>query len=151
MRIGFIGLGIMGRPMAKNLVKAGHSLVVCDHHPANAAELAALGAQVADSAAEVAAGVEPVLTMLPNSPQVRQVALGHDFKPGFRVDLHHKDLTNALATAHAVASPMPLTAAVFEQLSQLRALGWGGEDHAALLRVVEAAAGARLDAGEEPK
>ncbi|MDR2348571.1 MAG: 2-hydroxy-3-oxopropionate reductase [Bifidobacteriaceae bacterium] len=295
MRIGFIGLGIMGRPMAKNLVKAGHELVVCDHHEENTAALAALGAEVADSPARVAAGVELALTMLPDSPQVRQAALGagglaegaraglvyadmssidplvarevaaalaergvgmldapvsggepfavagrlafmvggpaelfervrpvfeamgrsvtrvgeigagniaklanqaivavniavlaealvlaekagvapaavveavqgglagsnvmaakapmilaHDFAPGFRVDLHHKDLANALATAHAVASPMPLTAAVFEQLSQLRALGWGGEDHSALARVREAAAGASL-AGE---
>lgn len=41
MKIGFIGLGIMGRPMAKNLLRAGHALTVCDHHPEHVAELAA--------------------------------------------------------------------------------------------------------------
>lgn len=78
MKIGFIGLGIMGRPMAKNLIKAGHDLVVRDHHPAVVAELAELGATSADSAREVAEQVELVLTMLPNSPQVREVVLGAD-------------------------------------------------------------------------
>ena len=56
MKIGFIGLGIMGRPMAKNLLRAGHALTVCDHHPEHVAELAAAGARAADTPREAAAG-----------------------------------------------------------------------------------------------
>ncbi len=78
MKIGFIGLGIMGRPMAQNLITAGHELVVSAHRRAAADELAALGATVAGTPREIAAQVDLVITMLPNSPQVREVALGPD-------------------------------------------------------------------------
>jgi 2-hydroxy-3-oxopropionate reductase len=75
--IGFIGLGIMGRPMAKNLLKAGHALVVHNRSQAAVQELAGLGAKPADSPAAVAqAAGELIITMLPNSPDVEQVALG---------------------------------------------------------------------------
>ncbi len=76
MKIGFIGLGIMGKPMSKNLVKAGYSLVVRDHNASNEAELAALGATVAKTPAEIAEQADVVITMLPNSPQVQEVCLG---------------------------------------------------------------------------
>ncbi len=78
MRIGFIGLGIMGKPMSLNLLKAGHELVVSSHNPASAAELVAAGARQADTAREIAEQVDVVITMLPNSPQVTEVALGED-------------------------------------------------------------------------
>jgi 2-hydroxy-3-oxopropionate reductase len=74
--IGFIGLGIMGRPMARNLVKAGYSLVVCDVNPAPVEELVELGAKTASTPAEVVSQVEMVITMLPNSPDVQQVVTG---------------------------------------------------------------------------
>jgi 2-hydroxy-3-oxopropionate reductase len=74
--IGFIGLGIMGKPMSKNLVKAGYSLVVLDHNKAAVAEVVALGAQEASSPADVAARSDIIITMLPNSPQVKDVVLG---------------------------------------------------------------------------
>ncbi len=76
MNIGFIGLGIMGKPMAKNLIKAGYSLVVCDFNEAAVASLVEMGAQVALNGAEVAKLCDTIITMVPNSPQVRQVALG---------------------------------------------------------------------------
>lgn len=75
-RIGFIGLGIMGRPMAKNLIKVGYSLVVFDINPAPVKELVMLGAKQETSAADVARGCSHVITMLPNSPEVKQVILG---------------------------------------------------------------------------
>ena len=75
MKIGFIGLG-MGKPMATNLMKAGHQLVVSTHNAAAAEELAGLGADTAASPREIAEQVELVITMLPNSPQVKEVALG---------------------------------------------------------------------------
>jgi 2-hydroxy-3-oxopropionate reductase len=75
VKIGFIGLGIMGKPMATNLLKAGHQLVVSTHRRAAADELAALGAATAATSREIAEQVDLVITMLPNSPQVMEVAL----------------------------------------------------------------------------
>lgn len=76
MKIGFIGLGIMGKPMSKNLLKTGYDLVVCDIVQTAVAEVAAAGAQVAATPKEVAQQTDIIITMLPNSPQVKQVVLG---------------------------------------------------------------------------
>jgi len=76
--IGFIGLGIMGRPMARNLLKAGYPLVVHNRSRGPVDELVAAGARAAPSPREVAAQCEILITMLPNSPDVEQVALGPD-------------------------------------------------------------------------
>ncbi|TVQ25787.1 MAG: 2-hydroxy-3-oxopropionate reductase [Spirochaetaceae bacterium] len=76
MRIGFIGLGIMGKPMAKNLIRAGYDLLVCDIGQDAVAELVKEGATAADSPRDVAAETEFIITMLPNSPEVRDVVLG---------------------------------------------------------------------------
>ncbi len=76
-KIGFIGIGIMGKPMATNLIeKGGYSLVVHNRSVSRVLELVALGAQSADSPKEVAENCNVIITMLPNSPDVRKVALG---------------------------------------------------------------------------
>ena len=75
-KIGFIGLGIMGKPMSKNLLKAGYDLTVCDINAATVAEVVALGAKSAATPKDVAAQTDIIITMLPNSPQVKTVALG---------------------------------------------------------------------------
>ena len=98
MKIGFIGLGIMGKPMAKNLLKAGYTdLLVNNRSQAPVAELEAAGAKGATQA-EIGEACDVVITMLPNSPQVRQVMLGDanngvasHMKPGsvfHRLQLH---------------------------------------------------------------
>lgn len=76
MRIGFIGLGIMGKPMAKNLLKAGHELVVFDVVEAPLKEVVAAGAKAATSPKDVASQCELIITMLPNSPHVKTAVLG---------------------------------------------------------------------------
>ena len=76
MKIGFIGLGIMGRPMAKNLLKAGYDLTVYDLNAQAVQDVAASGAKAGKSVKEVAAGADVLITMLPNSPHVKQVLLG---------------------------------------------------------------------------
>ncbi len=78
MKIGFVGLGIMGKPMAKNLFKAGYPLVVYDINPTPVKELAAAGAKAASSAKEVAQKTDVVITMLPNSPHVKAAVMGPD-------------------------------------------------------------------------
>ena len=282
MKIGFIGLGIMGKPMAKNLLKAGHELVVFDRHRENIASLEAAGAKAAASSADAASRVSLVITMLPNSPHVKAAVCGEggvlegakpgtilidmssiaplasqelekacaargvrmidapvsggepraidgtlaimvggdmkvfeeatpillgmgstavycgaigagnttklanqivvglniaavaeaftlvkkagvdprmvfeairgglagsavmdakapmmiagNFKAGFRIDLHIKDLANALDTGHEAGAPLPLTSLAREMMETLHADGFGGEDHSALAR-----------------
>jgi 4-hydroxybutyrate dehydrogenase/sulfolactaldehyde 3-reductase len=75
-RIGFIGLGTMGRPMAMNVRKKGYPMVVHDAIEASMADLVAAGAQAAASPAEVAAASDVVITMLPDAPDVEAVATG---------------------------------------------------------------------------
>ena len=267
MKIGFIGLGIMGRPMAKNLIKAGHELVVCDLNKDAVADLVACGAKAAENGAAVASECDQAITMVQNSPQVRSAVLGTidpveskkigeelkakgcdmldapvsggepkaidgtlsvmvggekatfdkylpvlqamagsvtyvgalgagniaklanqivvacniaavaealtfskkvgadpelvyqairgglagstvmdakapmmiagNYKPGFRIELHIKDLTNALNAAHAVNVPVPLTGEVMEMMQSLKAYGFEKEDHSALARYYE--------------
>ena len=293
MKVGFIGLGIMGKPMSKNLIKAGHELVVRDFNQAAVDELVTLGAKEAKSGAEVARECETIITMVPNSPHVREAVLGKDgvietakpgtvlidmssidpvesksiggtlaekgiemldapvsggepkaidgtlsvmvggkkelfdryydllkamagtvvyvgelgagniaklanqiivavniaamsealtfakkaganpelvyqairgglagstvldakapmvlgrnFKPGFRFELHIKDLTNALNAAHSVTSPVPLTAQLMEMMQALKTDGCEKDDHAAIARYYEKLAGITIE------
>ena len=292
MKIGFIGLGIMGKPMVKNLLKAGHEVVAFDIVQANLDNVAAAGAKIGSSSAEVASQCPIVITMLPNSPHVKTAVLGEkgvlegvkagtvlidmssiapqasqeiekicagkgvkmldapvsggepkaidgtlsimvggdkavfeevkdillvmgasavycgkigagnttklanqvivavniaavsealtlarkagvdpelvfdaikgglagstvlnakapmmlkgSFKPGFKIDLHIKDLNNALETGHNVGSPLPLTAMVQEMFSTLHADGNGQDDHSALARYYAKVSGTKI-------
>jgi len=88
MNVGFIGLGIMGKPMGKNLLKAGYELSIYDINPEAVENVASSGGKVkaCDSIAEAVAKASIVITMLPNSPQVEEVILGeggvvHHAKP----------------------------------------------------------------------
>ena len=285
MKLGFIGLGIMGKPMAKNLLKAGHELVVYDIVTKNVEDVVQAGAVAANSGKEVAQQCKIVITMLPNSPHVKTAVMGDNgilegavegsiivdmssiaplasqeickacqekgvkmldapvsggepkaidgslsimvggdqkvfnevydilmamgasavhcgdigagnitklanqvvvalniaavseafmlstkawvdpekvfhairgglagstvmnakipmimegnFKPGFKVDLHIKDLNNALETGHSVGAPLPMTSAVMEMLQVLHANGSGADDHSAIAKYYE--------------
>ncbi len=74
--IGFIGLGIMGKPMARNLLKAGYPLTVYDIVPDKAEDVVEAGAKAGSSSKDVAEKSEIVITMLPNSPEVKEAVLG---------------------------------------------------------------------------
>jgi 2-hydroxy-3-oxopropionate reductase len=107
-RIGFIGLGIMGKPMAPNLVAAGYALTVCDFNAAAVDELVAQGAAAAGSAREVAAVSDVVITMLPDSPQVDAVVLGPDgVAEGIHENALYIDMSSiAPATSRKVADAL---------------------------------------------
>ena len=86
-KIGFIGLGIMGKPMAKNLLKAGFSIVAYDLNKDATEDVVKAGALAASSSKEAAGKAEVIITMLPDSPDVKEVILGKDgvlegIKPG---------------------------------------------------------------------
>lgn len=304
--IGFIGLGIMGSPMAANLVKAGFPVTGYDHHASNLDKLTAAGGTAVGSEAEAAAAADIVVTMLPDSPQVagavlgeggvfetlrsrrpgpgqpapmlidfstikpetsreiaeagagigvavldapvsggetgaiegtlsimagghaadfeaakpvfeavggtyrlvgphgagqvvkaanqlvvggtyalvaeaivlmeasgvdaaagldvlagglaasrildlkRQSMLAREFRPGFRIDLHHKDMGIALDAARTAEVPVPMTGLVAQLIAAARALGYGSLDHSALLRVAEVLAGRGQPPGGPP-
>lgn len=76
MKLAFIGLGIMGKPMAINLLKKGYDLTVYDLNPIPMQEVATHGALPAQSIREAATAADVLITMVPNSPQVREVLLG---------------------------------------------------------------------------
>ncbi len=87
LNIGFIGLGIMGKPMAKNLLKAGHHLKVYNRSKESVEEMVSLGAIAAKNHQDAAFDVDVLFTMLPDSPDVKEVMIGensvyHMAKPG---------------------------------------------------------------------
>jgi 2-hydroxy-3-oxopropionate reductase len=126
----------VGGPGAGQVVKACNQIVVALTIEA-VSEALTLGAK---------AGVDParILDVLGGGLAANRVMemrrrnfLEHDFAPGFRVDLHHKDLNIALESGDAYGVPLPATSLVQQMLRTLRAKGHGALDHSALLTVVE--------------
>ena len=109
MKVGFIGLGIMGKPMSKNLLKAGYELVVFDFNKSAVDEVVGCGAVAAANGKEVAEQCEVVITMVPNSPHVRVAVLGENgvaegAKPGtVLIDMSSIDPTESKAIGAELA------------------------------------------------
>ena len=99
--VGFVGLGVMGAPMARNLLDAGRALVVHNRSRERERELEAAGAQRASSAREVAERADVVITMLPDSPAVEAVVLGED---GVLAGASRGDLLIDMSTIHPTVS-----------------------------------------------
>jgi 3-hydroxyisobutyrate dehydrogenase len=94
MRIGFIGLGIMGRPMAKHLLAAGHELTVWNRSRPSVDTLVEAGARAGESPADVAAQSDVMFTMVGDSPDVEGIALGaNGIIEGGRPGLIHIDMS----------------------------------------------------------
>lgn len=101
MQLGFIGIGVMGRPMTLNLLKAGHDVTIFARHPekAEVKEVLAAGAKLVPSARAVAMASEIVITMVPNSPQVVEVVTGeHGVLEGARKGLIVIDMSTIAPT-----------------------------------------------------
>src|SRR5262249_18603421 len=140
--IGFIGLGIMGRPMARNLVKAGYPLVVHNRSRASVDELVKDGAKAGVSPREVAAQSDVLITMLPNSPDVELVALGKDgIIDGARNGLVFIDMS----TISPIVSQKVGTALAAKGVRMLDAPVSGGERGA-----IDAALASMGGGGEQP-
>jgi 2-hydroxy-3-oxopropionate reductase len=92
--IGFIGLGIVGRPMCENLLKAGHTLTVYSRTLSSVERLVAQGARSGDSARDVASRSEVIITMLPDGPEVGQEILGTAGVLEGTMRVHHRGATN---------------------------------------------------------
>lgn len=125
--IGLIGLGIMGKPMARNLLKAGYPLIVANRSQGALEELVAAGARAAKTPREVAERSDVVITMLPDSPDVEAVVLGPD---GVRAGLRKGKLFIDMSTiAPAVARKIAKSLAQIE-VEALDAPVSGGEQGA---------------------
>ena len=125
MKIGMIGLGIMGKPMAKNLLKAGYDLTVSSSNRA-APELVECGAKAASNA-EIGESSDLVLTMLPNSPQVKAVMLGED---GVAAHMKPGSVYIDMSSINPVASKEIAAALAEKQIEMLDAPVSGGEPKA---------------------
>src|SRR5206468_3161983 len=202
--IGFIGLGIMGRPMAKNLLKAGHSLIVHSRSRGPIDELVGAGASAGVSPRDGAAQSDVLIPILSRSPVADPGALGplgfggftkranqiivagnltalaealtlakkagldreltltalagglagskcleqkkpnyvgNTYIPGFKIDLHYKDLGLIAESARELGIPLPMTAVVQELFNALRVKGRGGLDHSGVITLLEDLAG----------
>lgn len=126
MKIGFIGLGIMGKPMAINLVKAGHELFVSDHHEEHIAAVEAAGGHRADFDG-IAKEADLVITMLPNSPQVKEVMLGED---GLAAKMHAGQTFIDCSSISPIASKEVAEALSKKKIDMLDAPVSGGEPKA---------------------
>jgi len=124
LKIGFIGLGIMGKPMAKNLIQAGHDLTVFDIVQPAVEELEKLGASRARSSKEIASKVDLVITMLPDSPDVEKAAFGPEgIFEGIRAGSTYIDMS----TISPVTTKKVAEAATTKQVRVLDAPVSGGE------------------------
>ena len=106
-KIGFIGLGVMGMPMAKHLMAAGHALTVHNRSRGAVDELAAAGASAAASPADVARASKVIITMLPDTPDVERVLTGPD------------GVLSALASGASVIDMSSISPAATERLAKL--------------------------------
>ena len=122
--VGFIGLGVMGAPMAGNLVEAGHSLVVHSRSPEPVDALAEAGAETAQSPREVAERADVVITMLPDSPAVEAVVFGDD---GVLAGASEGDLLVDMSTIHPTVSVAIAQAAGERGVAALDAPVSGGD------------------------
>jgi 2-hydroxy-3-oxopropionate reductase len=142
----------MGTPVHVGETGAGQIVKACNQIIVGVvlegvSEALVLGSKAGVDPAKMIEAVSGGLAGTKVMDQKRDKFLGHDFGPGFRVELHHKDLGIALATAREAGVPLPVTALVDQMLQELQVKGRGELDHSALLSVIEDAAGHNI--GEE--
>ena len=126
MKIGLIGLGIMGKPMAKNMLKAGYDLTVSDLNKANVDEVVAAGAKAASNK-EIGETCDVVMTMLPNSPHVKSVMLGENGVASF---MKPASVFIDMSSINPVASKEIAAALAEKNIEMLDAPVSGGEPKA---------------------
>lgn len=126
MKVGLIGVGIMGKPMAKNMLKAGYDLTVNDFNKDAVAEVVAAGAKNASNK-EIAETCDVILTMLPNSPHVKSVMLGEE---GMVSYMHEGQVFIDMSSINPVASKEIATELEKKGIEMLDAPVSGGEPKA---------------------
>jgi len=144
----------MGTPVHVGAAGSGQIVKACNQIIVGivlegVSEALVLGSKAGVDPAKVIEAVSGGLAGTKVMDQKRDKFLGHDFDPGFRVELHHKDLGIALATAREVGVPLPVTALVDQMLQELVVKGRADLDHSAMLSVIEDAASHQIGAETE--
>jgi len=165
-RIGFIGLGIMGKPMAQNLLKAGYSLTFYARRPAVIQEMTAAGAKSVTSPKAVAeamvlgikAGADPqemgrVIGVSSGNSALFQARfwdyiLKDFFEPGFFLDLKKKDMDIGITLAKTLNVPTPIGAAAYQMYSAASGMGAGKLDFSAVCKAIETLFGVKIVAAK---
>jgi 2-hydroxy-3-oxopropionate reductase len=158
-KIGFIGLGIMGTPMSRNLLKAGYNLALYDINRATTKETARLfpDAIIADSPCEVAKVSDIVITMLPSGRPVQQVTLGetgliHGFKPGsLLVDTSSSEpfINIAIEKAKELALELPLSYKGRDIWEMAAEFSGKGASISEMVKYMESITGTRIETENE--
>jgi 3-hydroxyisobutyrate dehydrogenase-like beta-hydroxyacid dehydrogenase len=163
-RIGFIGLGAMGKPMARHLVAAGYPLCVYDLKPEPVDELVEIGAEKRTSAADAARDADVVITILPADDQVKTAVLGingvlETIRPGAvlidmtSLNLHtsilvageaEKKGVKFLDAARTEKVPLFMAAQVYQLLSLASSGGLGNLDFSSVIEILEEKAGVKV-------
>ncbi len=130
---------LVGEAGSGQIVKACNQIIV-GIVLEGVSEALVLGSKAGVDPAKIIEAVSGGLAGTKVMDQKRDKFLEHDFEPGFRIELHHKDLGIALATAREVGVPLPVTALVDQMLQELQVKGRGDLDHSAVLSVLEDAA-----------
>jgi 3-hydroxyisobutyrate dehydrogenase-like beta-hydroxyacid dehydrogenase len=138
MKVGFLGLGSMGRAMARNLVKAGHSLTVYNRTQSRAEELASLGAKVARTPGQAASDAEAIITMVADDAAIEAIVLGHN---AALESLPAGAVHVAMSTMSVAISHRLVTAHRHRQQHFVSAPVFGRPDAAEVAKLVIAAAG----------
>ena len=136
----------VGPPGTGQVVKACNQIVVALTYEA-VSEALVLGSKAGVDPAKVLDVLSGGLAANKIMEMKRDNFLDHEFAPGFRIELHHKDLGIALAAGREYGVPLPVTASVDAMLEALRARGWGGMDHSAILTHLEDLAEHEIGAG----
>jgi 2-hydroxy-3-oxopropionate reductase len=139
---------LVGEAGSGQIVKACNQIIV-GIVLEGVSEALVLGSKAGVDPAKIIEAVSGGLAGTKVMDQKKDKFLEHDFDPGFRVGLHHKDLGIALATAREVGVPLPVTALVEQMLQELQVKGRGDLDHSAMLSVIEDAAGHQIGAETE--
>jgi len=126
-KIGFIGVGIMGKPMAKNLLKAGYPVIAYDINQEALAEVEQDGAEKGESCAQVAENSEIIITMLPNSPDVEKAVLG---KKGIIEGVHQGQILIDMSSIAPLASQSVAQKLAQKGVEMLDAPVSGGQEKA---------------------
>ena len=132
MQIGFIGVGLMGFPMAKNLLKSGYKLKAFNRSHDKAERLKEFGAEISTSIKDAVTNSDIIITMLTDDTAVEKVMINKDFSPKGKTSTQLKDMTNIINASKATELHLPISSLIKEMYKNLVKEGHGNTDHSSL-------------------
>jgi 3-hydroxyisobutyrate dehydrogenase-like beta-hydroxyacid dehydrogenase len=134
--IGFIGIGLMGFPMAKNLLKSGYKLKAFNRSQDKAERLKEFGAEISKSIKDAVTNSDIIITMLTDDTAVEKVMINKDFSPKGKTSTQLKDMTNIINASKATELHLPISSLIKEMYKNLVKDGHGNTDHSSLYKEI---------------